>query len=127
VVTRDMFKTKPIRGKTLRQYILALTPNVEKVISVDGWTSATMHYVAIFATYMKDGMHKESLLAVAPLFNEEQLGAGQHIEFMHATLHLYRKAMDNVVVLIGDNCSTNKKIRTTQVFPSLDVLAIDSI
>jgi hypothetical protein len=137
VVTREMFKTKPICSKTLRKYILALTPNVEKVISedlpdkfgliFDGWTSATMHYVAIFATYMKDGMHKESLLAVAPLFNEEQLGAEQHIEFMHATLHLYRKAMDNIVVLIGDNCSTNKKFRTTQVFPSSDVLAIDSI
>ena len=127
VVTRDMFKTKPICSKTLRKYILALTPNVEKVISedlpdkfgliFDGWTSATMHYVAIFATYMKDGMHKESLLAVAPLFNEEQLGAEQHIEFMYATLHLYRKAMDNVVVLIGDNCSTNKKISNNTGIP----------
>jgi hypothetical protein len=91
VVTRDMFKTKPICSKTLRKYLLALSPNVEKVISkdlpdkfeliFDGWTSATMHYVVIFATYMKDGMHEESLLAVAPL----------------------------VDVLIGDNCSTNKK------------------
>ena len=55
-------------------------------------------------------MHKESLLAVAPLVNEEQLGAKQHIKFMHATLLLYRKTLDNVVVLIGDNCSTNKKV-----------------
>jgi hypothetical protein len=33
VVTRDMLKTKPICSKTLRKYILALTPNVEKAIS----------------------------------------------------------------------------------------------
>jgi hypothetical protein len=41
----------------------------------DGWTYVTMHYVAMFASYMKDGMHKESLLAVAPLVNKEQFGA----------------------------------------------------
>ena len=126
-VTRNMFKTKPICSKTLRKYILALTPYVEKAIDedlpdkfgliFDGWTSATMHYVAIFASYTKDGMHKESLLAVAPLVNEEQLGAEQHIEFMHATLLLYRKTLDNVVVLIGDNCSTNKKIADDTAIP----------
>lgn len=125
--TRSILNTKPISSKTLRKYILALTPHVEKVISeelpdkfglvFDGWTSGSTHYVAIFATYTKNGIHEEPLLAMAPLVNEEQLGAEQHIEFMNATLHLYSKSMNNVVVLIGDNCSTNKKISNDTNIP----------
>jgi hypothetical protein len=41
-------------------------------------------------------MDKESLFTVALLVNEEQIGAKQHIEFMHALLHLCRRALDNV-------------------------------
>lgn len=54
--TREMLKTKPISSKTLRKYILALTPHVEKVISADlpdkfglmfdGWTSGTVKWSA---------------------------------------------------------------------------------
>lgn len=64
-------------------------------------------------------MHKEQLLAIAPLLNEEELGAEQHIEFMNATLHLYSKSLANLVVLIGDNCSTNRKISNDTRIPLL--------
>jgi hypothetical protein len=56
-----MFKTKPISSKTLRKYVLALAPTVEKIITkdlpdkyrliVDGLISVTMHYAAIYAPY----------------------------------------------------------------------------
>ena len=48
------------------------------------------HYVALFALYYtKNGVHKETLLALAPLLDEEDLGAEQHIDFIKATLDLY--------------------------------------
>jgi hypothetical protein len=116
--------------------MLALTPNVEKAISkdlpdkigliFDGWISVTVHFEAIFVSYKLDGMDKESLLAVAPLVNDEQLEAKHYIKFMHATLHLYRKDLDNIVDLIGDNFITNKKI-SNNTGNSLVVLAMDSI
>lgn len=119
-LSRDLFNTKPISSTTMRKYILALTPHVEKEIAdhlpdtfaleFDGWTSGTVHYVALIASYSKNGVHEETLLALAPLVNEESLGAEQHIEFMESTLALYNKSLTNVVAFIGDNCSTNRKI-----------------
>lgn len=126
-LTRTILTTKPISSKTLRKYILSLTPHVEKAIAddlpalfaleFDGWTSGSVHYVALFASYMKNGVHKETLLALAPLLNEETLGAEQHIEFIGATLELYNKALDNVVAFIGDNCATNRKISNETNIP----------
>lgn len=120
-LSRDLFRTKPISSKTMRKYILALTPLVEKAIAedlpdtfaleFDGWTSGSVHYVALIASYVTSGIHREQLLALAPLLDEESLGAVQHIEFMESTLAIYNKSMEeNVVAFIGDNCSTNRKI-----------------
>ena len=119
-LSRGLFKTKPISSKTMRKYILTLTPHVEKSIAdnlpdifaleFDGWTMGTVHYVALIASYCKDVVHHETLLALAPLLQEESLGAVQHIEFMESTLALYNKSLANVVAFIGDNSSTNRKI-----------------
>ena len=77
-------------------------------VEFDGWTSSDVHYVALFASYTKDKGHKETLLALAPLLDEEHLGAVQHIDFIKATLELYQKTLTNVVAFIGDNCATNR-------------------
>ena len=63
-LTRSILTTKPICSKTLRKCILALTPHVEKSIvedlpdlfalEFDGWTSGSVHYAALFASYMKN-------------------------------------------------------------------------
>jgi hypothetical protein len=126
-LTSSVLNLKAICSKTLRKYILSLTPHVEKMIEedlpsqfaleFDGWTSGDTHYVALFASYMRNGVHKETLLALAPLLDEECLGAEQHIDFIKATLELYKKALDNVVAFIGDNCATNRKISTETTIP----------
>ena len=100
-ITRSMLKTKPLSSKTMRKYILSLLPYVEnKIASVlpdkfalefDGWTSGFTHYIAIFASYCVDGVQNETLLALAPLLNEESLDAEQHIDFIKATLEIFGK------------------------------------
>ena len=57
-----------------------------------------------------DGVQNETLLALAPLLNEESLDAEQHIDFIKATLEIFGKKIENVVAFIGDNCATNQKI-----------------
>ena len=59
-LTRSLFNVKPVSSKSLRSYILSLTPLVEDVIKqilpskfcvmFDGWSDSKIHYVAIFAT-----------------------------------------------------------------------------
>ena len=69
-----------------------------------------MHYVALFASYINEEIHKETLLALDLLLNDESLGAEQHIELMISALLVYNNHLDNVVTFIGDNCLTNRKI-----------------
>lgn len=117
-LTRKLSKAKSVSSKSMRKYILSVTESVKKSIAADvpgkfavlfdGWTLGTTHYVAMFASYIKDAVHKEVLLACSPLLTETDLGAEQHREFFQATLELYGKSLSNVVALVGDNCSTNK-------------------
>ena len=61
-LTRSLFNVSPICSKSLREYILSLTPLVENEIKkrlptkfsimFDGWTDNNIHYVSVFATYM---------------------------------------------------------------------------
>ena len=53
-------------------------------------------FVALFASCIKTGTHKETLLALAPLLNEELIGVEQQIEFIEATLELYKRSLENV-------------------------------
>jgi hypothetical protein len=86
----------------------------------DGWTAGTVHYIAFFPSYVNNaGIQKEHLLALAPLITEEELGAQQHGEFIEATLALYSKTLSNIVVLIADNCNTNRKIANNLAIPLL--------
>jgi hypothetical protein len=60
----------------------------------------------LFASYVNNaGIQKDDLLALAPLINKEEPVTHQHVEFIEATL-----ALSNVLVLITNNCNTNKKI-----------------
>ena len=84
---------------------------------MDGWTESTTHFVAVFATYMKEKCYYETLLAIGPLLDEEKLSASEHEAFIEATLELYNKSTENVVAIIGDNCSTNKKLARNLLKP----------
>jgi hypothetical protein len=86
----------------------------------DGWTAGTGNYVALLASYVNNaGTQKERLLALAPLMNEEELGAQQHVEFIEATLALYSKTLSYDVALTADNCNINRKISNNLAFPML--------
>lgn len=126
-ITRGLMNVSPLSSKTLRKYILSLVPLVEDAIKerlptkfaimFDGWTDSHMHYVAIFATYMYNGKYCETMLACGPVMKEDELTAQQHIDFLEATLDVYKRSLSNVVCLIGDNCSVNCKIASDTSIP----------
>lgn len=126
-ITRSMFKVKPVSSKSIRKYILSLVPLVEDSIKIllpekfalmfDGWTDSSTHFVALFATFLKDNEYYELLLACAPLVKEDDLGADQHLSFVKETLKLYGKSMDNVICYIGDNCPVNQRLSTISNTP----------
>ena len=85
--------------------ILSLTPLLEKVFSeqlsgkagllFDGWISGlSLSYVN------HDVIHKDNLLALSQLINEEELGAQKHV--------------------IADNCTTSRNISNILVIPPLE-------
>lgn len=117
---RSHVRYDPISLNSLMLYLRRLTVCVEKTISTllpekfalvfDGWSSIDSHYMGMFATFPsdnKDGF-KKLLLAFSPFEDETSQNSDQHIQFCNFVLTLYNKTLDNVVALIGDNCSTNK-------------------
>ena len=51
--------------------------------------SGSANYIAIFAFYCINGVQNKTLLALAPLLNEENLNVEQHIECIKATLEIF--------------------------------------
>lgn len=60
-LTRGLMKVKPICSKQLSKYILSMTPIVERAFKdllpshigiFDGWSDSSIHYVAMFATFL---------------------------------------------------------------------------
>lgn len=52
------------------------------------------------------------MVAFSPLNDETDLGADSQIEFIASILKLFGKKMENLIVIVGDNCATNKSIAT---------------
>ena len=69
----------------------------------DGWTDNNIHYVSVISTYVYDGECYEKMLACAPLMQEDDLSATQHVQVLHDTLDVYGKALSNIACFIGDN------------------------
>ena len=127
-LTRKMMESKrSISSKSIRKYMLQMVPLVEKVISnklpeffalmFDGWTKNDEHFVAVFAVYSESsGIFNETLLAISAfeysVSEDVGLTAKHHEEFFKDTLLYYNKTIHNVLVLIGDNCNTNRRIAT---------------
>jgi hypothetical protein len=60
-----------------------------------------------------DGLPKAILLAFSPLFDEADFTAESHKEFIEQVLqNVFKKNLENVVCLVGDNCSTNHALAT---------------
>lgn len=119
-VMRKHFKHDAMCRKTFMTYMQKLTRVVETVIrdrlpnrfaiTFDGWAGGDTHYVSVFAVFPADNVngYDRFLLACSPMENEDSLNANEHYEFLEWVLALFEKSMDNVVAVIGDNCSTNR-------------------
>ncbi len=115
---------EPLCYKTLMKYIDLLTTRVEQKVAAmppskfapvfDGWTVGDTHYVALFATFpaeTKKGYDK-LLLAFSSFDVETSLDSDDHLEFIKFVLSVFPKSLENVVLFVGDNCSTNKALST---------------
>ncbi|KAF1777846.1 hypothetical protein GQ600_18962 [Phytophthora cactorum] len=70
-------------------------------IMFDGWSSGSMHYVAVYGGLKRTGIYVYSCspyLRLMTLFD--------------CVLDVYNKTLDMVAFIVGDNCSTNQSITT---------------
>ena len=83
---------------------------------IDGWTEGTHHYIGIGAAYLNfgDGCKEEpvqTMLSMKPLLVDSIQGmrAPDHLNHVEKVLESYgTKTFDNIVCLVGDNCSVNQ-------------------
>ena len=78
----------------------------------DGWTLNATYYVAVLASFPAD---KErwcgiSFLSFITFENEIDHSALEHQRYMNRTMHMYGKSWENVVAIVGDNCSVKEKL-----------------
>ena len=114
-LNRKFSKITSISRTNLLKLISELTKAVEQkvaadlpdsfVLVIDGWsfTSASTHYLAVFAVYQnekQEGNSKFVLLAFSPLLVEEDLGAKSHVDFTTTALGYFNKTVCNVGFLI---------------------------
>ncbi|KAG7374131.1 hypothetical protein IV203_013226 [Nitzschia inconspicua] len=126
---RMFSKHDSITPKTIRKYIINLSILVRQRISTevrkagnyalvhDGWTcdGTSIHYIAIFASYIEPGepgkeQYKEVLLGISPPITQSNLGADSHIELLQDTINKFGLLKEDLICLVGDNCNCNKAI-----------------
>jgi hypothetical protein len=128
-LTRCNTRLEPISVKTLKKYLFKVVDAVETKVTArtrvavsyalvfDGWSEASRHFIGVFIVYPgKHGRHnggapadpEMQLLAFAPLVNETNFTADNHMNFIKATLEWFSIPLERLFCLIGDNCSTNK-------------------
>ncbi|KAI9346452.1 hypothetical protein BDR26DRAFT_954536 [Obelidium mucronatum] len=121
--TRKYTCLNTVSVNTLKKYMSGLTVVVENRIAslasqakvfaliFDGWSENFEHFIGLFISFgLWSGTQFENhriLLAFAPLLDETQLNAQNHVEFIKETLTLYKLDINKLLCLIGDNCSTN--------------------
>ncbi|KAJ0389341.1 hypothetical protein ATCC90586_010662 [Pythium insidiosum] len=117
-LTRAIVNLKPISSRKLLAYVHHVAAQVGKKIEAtmgerfglmfDGWTSGTMHFVAMYAVCVNEGQRQQPLLAISPAV--EGQSAAAHVEMIENVLAVYKKRIDMLCFIIGDNCATNKAI-----------------
>lgn len=131
-VARLHFKHPPISLSTLMRHLPRLTELVEAKVAAllpptfaivfDGWSTASTHYLSVFASFPSataDNGYNLRLLAFSPMEDETRLGASEHYEFMTFVLSVFNKSWSNVACLIGDNCNTNKALSRAASTPMI--------
>jgi hypothetical protein len=125
--TRDITRLKPISAKTLRRHILDVLSVTKETIQLelpsrfaivfDGWTEGTQHFIGVAAAYLKPettGKEKpvQTMLSMKPLLANGIKGmrATDHIAHIERVLESYGKNLENILCLVGDNCSVNQSM-----------------
>jgi hypothetical protein len=120
-LTRKYCNLDTISTSTFMKYLRLLTTAVEEKITaelpsqlgllIDGWSEGSTHFIALFASFLcKNGKVQTRLLSIAPPSDEESLSAESHKKFVIEVLEVYKKSVDDVKFLVGDNASVNKKL-----------------
>ncbi|RLN52051.1 hypothetical protein BBJ28_00021775 [Nothophytophthora sp. Chile5] len=125
-LTRSMSCWKPVSSKTVKLDMRTCSKNVGVLLEKemgdlfgvmwDGWSHASVHYVAIYAVCNVAGKRRERLLSLSPL-DEGSQDVEVHIEMFKCVLALYNKDIAMVAFLVGDNCSINQRIATLLELP----------
>jgi hypothetical protein len=76
-------------------------------IMFDSWSDSGNHYVGLFACLPNVPSY---LIALSPLFNEEDLSSDNHVEFLKESLQFYKRDLNFVLFIIGDNCNLMKAV-----------------
>jgi hypothetical protein len=119
--TRQNSNLEPISRKTLVKYINLTAAEVEKKIAsmlpqsfaivYDAWTTRSQHFVGTFVTYdSKCILIGFTLMDMSEDDEEPTFDALKFMEVIAGQLSFYSKNWSNVVCVIGDNCSVNKKL-----------------
>lgn len=98
--------------KQLEADITALLPDKFALV-FDGWTheNAKTHYMAMFASFTDtDGKPVRCLLSFSPFKDETSYTAKDHKRLIKSVLKIFTKTLEDVVCLVGDNCSVNQKL-----------------
>lgn len=78
----------------------------------DGWSHTCMHYAAIFVLFPESfpEQFRTILFSMSPLEEDKTMGATEHEKLLDFVLSVFKKSKSNVVFIIRDNVSTNKKL-----------------
>ncbi|RHZ25905.1 hypothetical protein DYB26_007287 [Aphanomyces astaci] len=109
ISVKTLMKWMHVMGRWMESKISETLPESFAIV-YDGWTSGSTHYVAMFATFPNDSHrgYEKILLAMSPMNEEDSLSAAAHVQYLDFVLGVYGKDRENVVALIGYNCSTNR-------------------
>ncbi|RLN32399.1 hypothetical protein BBJ28_00018242 [Nothophytophthora sp. Chile5] len=119
-LTRSLASVDPVSSKTLLRYMRHVAARVGEKISAamgdsfglmfDGWSCGTLHFVAIYGIFERDGRLQQPLLSLSHA--EHGQTADAHIEMIDSVLNVYTKDTGMVLFVTGDNCATNQAIAT---------------
>lgn len=122
-------KLPPVSVGTLTDNMESVTKTVEKIIGnelpdkfglvLDGWSHGTEHYLAVFACFDSSAGPCFPLLSMAPIMDEpdDRLNAEGHRNAIERFLPYFGKSLSNVLFLVGDNCTVNKRLANLMGVP----------
>lgn len=121
---RALFNIHSVSSKSLQNtyspWLLSLKSISKKLpyklsLMFYGWSSGTVHFVVLFATFLDNSIYREVLLGCALLLQDENLSTNQYLEYINNMLKFYKKSIFNLVCLIRDNWSTNRRLSDISV------------